>query len=188
LTLTVSGTVQYAQLETGAFATSYIPTTGAALTRNADVATMTGANFSDWYNASEGTFAVKFDTPATTPNAFEARATSGNTDFIRIARSNTAGYVRIFSGSAEQAGLLPSYGGSWATGVTVVGAYKVNSFAAAVAGNNVSTDSSGAVPTNMTNANLGTSAGGGYLNGHLQRISYWPQRLTNAEVQAFSKG
>ena len=45
-----------AQLEQGAFSTSYIPTTTAAATRAADVATVTGANFSDWYNQTEGTF------------------------------------------------------------------------------------------------------------------------------------
>jgi hypothetical protein len=43
-----------AQLEAGAFATSYIPTTTLAVARNADVATMTGTNFSDWYNAGAG--------------------------------------------------------------------------------------------------------------------------------------
>jgi hypothetical protein len=45
-----------AQLEAGAFATSYIPTTTTSLTRNADNVSMTGTNFSDWYNASEGNF------------------------------------------------------------------------------------------------------------------------------------
>jgi hypothetical protein len=44
-----------AQIEQGAFATSVIPTTTTALTRNADVASMTGTNFSSWYNAAEGT-------------------------------------------------------------------------------------------------------------------------------------
>ena len=43
-----------AQLEAGAFATSYIPTTTTSLTRNADAVTMTGTNFTSWYNSSEG--------------------------------------------------------------------------------------------------------------------------------------
>jgi hypothetical protein len=47
-----------AQLEAGAFPTSYIPTEATTVTRNADVATMTGTNFSDWFNASAGTFFI----------------------------------------------------------------------------------------------------------------------------------
>jgi hypothetical protein len=45
------------QLEIGAFATSVIPTAGSAVTRNADVVTMTGAGF-DFFNASAGTFFI----------------------------------------------------------------------------------------------------------------------------------
>lgn len=56
----VSGAYIYgAQLEAGAFATSYIPTTTTALTRNADVATMTGTNFSDWYNIGAGSWYIQ---------------------------------------------------------------------------------------------------------------------------------
>ena len=44
-----------AQLEAGAFATSYIPTQASTRTRAADVAQITGTNFSSWYNAAGGT-------------------------------------------------------------------------------------------------------------------------------------
>jgi hypothetical protein len=43
-----------AQLETGAFPTSYIPTTNSTVTRTADNVSMVGENFSSWYNQSEG--------------------------------------------------------------------------------------------------------------------------------------
>ena len=43
------------QLETGSFPTSYIPTSGSTVTRAADIASITGTNFSGFYNQSEGT-------------------------------------------------------------------------------------------------------------------------------------
>ena len=44
-----------AQLETGAFPTSYIPTGASTVTRSADNASMTGTNFSSFFNSTEGT-------------------------------------------------------------------------------------------------------------------------------------
>jgi hypothetical protein len=41
-------------IEEGSFPTSYIPTSGSTVTRAADVASITGSNFSSWYNQSEG--------------------------------------------------------------------------------------------------------------------------------------
>ena len=45
-----------AQLEVGSFPTSYIPTTTGTLARGADVCSITGGNFNNFYNQSEGTF------------------------------------------------------------------------------------------------------------------------------------
>ena len=48
-------TVWGCQLELGAFSSSTIITSGSTVTRAADVASITGTNFSSWYNQSEGT-------------------------------------------------------------------------------------------------------------------------------------
>ena len=49
-----------AQLEAGAFPTSYIPTQASTRTRARDTASITGKNFSDFYNKNESTVFVKF--------------------------------------------------------------------------------------------------------------------------------
>ena len=63
LVMTVTGSCTNAQLEAGAFATSYMPTGAGAFNRAADTASMTGTNFSSWYNQSEGTMYCEFDAP-----------------------------------------------------------------------------------------------------------------------------
>ena len=49
------------QKEAGTFPTSYIPTSGSAVTRAADVVEITGTNFSSFYNQSEGTMFAEFN-------------------------------------------------------------------------------------------------------------------------------
>lgn len=48
-----------AQLEAGAFPTSYIKTVASQVTRAADSASMTGSNFSEWYAQGQGTLYVE---------------------------------------------------------------------------------------------------------------------------------
>ena len=62
-TLSTDIYVAGAQAELGAFATSYIPTIASAVTRGGDFASITGPNFSSWYNNPiQGTFGVEFQT------------------------------------------------------------------------------------------------------------------------------
>ena len=51
-----------AQNEVGSFAMSYMPTTTSTVARGGDFASITGPNFSSWYNPLEGTFGVEFET------------------------------------------------------------------------------------------------------------------------------
>ena len=74
LTLTVTGSVTQAQLELGPNPTSYIATTAAAATRAVEAASMTGANFSGWYNAPTGTFCIAARSTA--------KPASGSTQYV----------------------------------------------------------------------------------------------------------
>jgi len=193
LTCTVTGTVQFAQLEAGAFATSYIPTGATALTRNADVATMTGTNFSDWFNASEGTLKVTADTLSVAANSKTPTLASLYTDSSNLMR------FWIWDGAPTSVrwtglnALVTQFDLSNApitanSNFSVVGAYKLNNFAQSINASVPSVDTSGTVPS-ITAFNIGSISGGStqFWNGHIAKILHWPQKLINAEVQAFSK-
>ena len=173
------------QKETGAFATSYIPTVAAAVTRNADVATMTGTNFSDWFNATEGGAVVQV-LPSTISGTRPAVQFDDNTanEFISLRGVAADPQLFVVDGGVTQATLDA---GTIAANILykLGGAWKDASYAVALNGAAPVTQASGTFPT-ATQARLG-SDGTNYLNGHLQSLRFWPQRLTNAEVQAFSK-
>jgi hypothetical protein len=177
-----------AQLEAGAFATSYIPTTTTSLTRNADVVSMTGTNFSDWYNATEGTFYVQ-GIPTTTASSGALSIDDGTSnERMQVRALSGGGQAAVIDGGSTQANLAT---GTWAVNARgqCVFAYKASSFACAAGGAAAATSPTGTVPT-VNNLKIGGSAGlnQAYFNGAISKVNYWPQRLTNAEVQAFSKG
>jgi len=176
------------QIEVGAFATSYIPTTTTSLTRNADVVSMTGTNFSDWYNATEGTFYVQ-GIPTTTTSSGALSIDDGTSnERMQVRALSGGGQAAVVDGGATQVNLAT---GTWAVNVRgqCVFAYKSSSFACAAGGAAAATSASGTLPT-VNNLKIGGSAGlnQAYFNGAISKVNYWPQRLTNAEVQAFSKG
>lgn len=188
-TFTVSGTVSYAQLEAGAFATSYIPTTTTSLTRNGDFVSMTGTNFSSWYNAAEGTLAIQAIGRVGTGGNYYYALSDGtlNNAIYGFAGSNN-GPVRplyAYVSNSEQATLNSTVNcvGTY----TLVAAYKQNNFIASVSGNAPTTDALGTIPT-VNRLAIGCAISNvGQLNGHIAKVSYWPMLLTSAEVQAFSK-
>lgn len=173
------------QLELGAFATSYIPTTATALTRNADVATMTGTNFSDWYSAGIGGISVNSipsTISGTRPTIQFDDATANEIIALRGNTSNPELYI-VDNGVAQaqiDAGTISAN-----NAYNLTGTWATNSCAAAINGNAAVTDSSATMPT-VTQARLGCD-GTNYFNGWLRTVRYWPQRITNAETQAFSK-
>ena len=164
-----------AQLEAGAFATSYIPTTTATATRNADVATMTGTNFSTWYNPSQGTLVASSSLAAGGANT--AALTGPSTNIIRLG----GGLGQVFVNGSLDANL-----GSAATGITNQAlAYATNDMAMSVNGAAVTTDTSCLVPSGINALQL-QSGVNTYANGHLRVLAYFNTRLPNSQLQTLT--
>jgi hypothetical protein len=184
-----------AQFEQGAFATSYIPTTTAALTRNTDVATMTGTNFSNWYNQSEGALSCEFAfigyDLANRDRIVSISDSTGNEE-IGIIQNSTNGYGRfeVVDGGSNQA-LLNCINTTMVAGTTyqICGTYKLNSFCGSGSLGSQATDASGTIPTpdRMCIGGNGPGTTTAIFNGHVKSINYWPQRITNNETLAFAK-
>jgi hypothetical protein len=185
LTLTVSGSVTSAQLEAGSFSTSYIPTTTAATTRAADLATITGSNFSSWYNQPEGSFFCSTFAPKGIV-IFGTGDTFDNTQYVTAAASNNAS---IRSGGSSQASLTAPVSSSANTNIAL--SYALDSFAAVSNGGTISTDTSGAVPLAQVRLKLGSSAwdlsASNVLNGTIRRLAYFPARLPNTALQRMTQ-
>lgn len=172
-----------AQIEAGAFATSYIPTVASQVTRSADVATMTGTNFSSWYNAAQGTFTVGFTSNGFASNAMIFSVTDGTlTNLIQSYWSN-ATTITMDGGALATMSLTAAQN----TASTLAYAYKLNDYAAAINGGSVTTDASGTPPPTMSQLNIGNRNGALFASGHIRQIAYYNTRLPNTTLQALTE-
>ena len=91
-----------AQLEQGSYATSYIPTTSASVTRNADVISKTG--ISSLIGQTEGTIFLDVKAQLNTADEQDFSISDGTTNnraFIRLASSGVIRAIGVFAGSTE---------------------------------------------------------------------------------------
>jgi hypothetical protein len=168
-----------------AFASSYIPTTTTALTRAADVANVNP--LSPWFNSASGTLYVEASGVATntggTGSLFSFDdGTTNNRLITFMAVNGTQPSLRVVSGGVDQANFAA---GTISLGTTfkLAAAYATNDFAATVNGGTVQTDTTGNVPTGQTTARLGVNVAlAAAINGYLRRVSFFPRRLSNAEL------
>jgi hypothetical protein len=185
---TTSATVRIwgAQVEEGAFPTSYIPTTSATVTRAADVASITGSNFSSFYNQTEGT--VFAETQQIGSILGYTMALSDGTDNNRIAQlrnATTLGSRITRSGTSTNP-----------NNITITDLVSLRSVIAARAGNataaaNGTLGVTEATPTVLPTVDrffIGLGALGTLpINGTIKRLTYWPTRLSNTTLQQITQ-
>jgi hypothetical protein len=181
------------QLEQGAFATSYIPTTSAAATRAADSAVVTP--ISSFYNASEGTLFAEATPKTESLNNGVQRVlltANDNTDLnqITIGQGGSGNLDKLVFVSFINAGggTAEMFGGSGIAGSTqkAAGAYKASDFAFSVNGGAVDTEASGSPASGITHLFIGRRPADGVVSGHIRKIAYFPKRLSNALLQSLT--
>jgi hypothetical protein len=182
-----------AQIEAGSFPTSYIPTTTATVTRSADVASITGTNFSSWYRQDEGTVFVEGQFVGGTASSFPRMATltsaNINNDGIAVTWTANTGILRggITSGGVNTAD-LPAGPNKFAG----------SKFRCIIATSSLSAQfaSDGALATEDTTITLPTCTQlliaqparfQPVANTTIRRLTYWPQRLPNSTLQEITQ-
>ena len=175
------------QLEQGSYITSYIPTNGSTVTRAKDTAKITGTNFTDFYNQTEGTLVAHYYSTVDDGYLaqFENVTTPGDD---RIGFVNYAGYQGfVETGNSTQASLdngTPTVGAF----NKVAFAFKANDFAVSLNSATPTTDTSGTMPT-VGRMMIGSRFNGQYdiLKSSIRHLSYYPKRLSNAQLQGLTQ-
>ena len=169
-----------AQLEAGAFATSYIPTVASQVTRSADSASMTGTNFSSWYRADEGTVYIE---SSITPNSNGAYMTLANgssaTGYIDIQRHSLTSNTRSLGSNTLS---ITETTASSTSSMKTALALKTNDCSMSVNGNTSIADTSTTQLSDLSELQIGRYSTS-FANVSIKKFAYYPKRLTNAELQ-----
>ena len=176
-----------AQIEAGAFVTSYIPTTTATVARAIETTTM---SLDPWFNAATGTISI--DTLQTTANANNSwigdfgDSTANNEMGLFI--SNTAGGQVLFRNAGTSIYNPTVTSGLYTAGTAAKSAFAWQAANATWAVNGVIRNNAGAVTGTLpivTSLTIGHRSGGtGQLNGYVRRLQYWRRALSNTELQS----
>ena len=175
-----------AQLEAGSFPTSYIPTSGSTVTRSADVASMTGTNFSSWYNQSEGSVfcdGISISNSNSTYWTIDNGSTTGAT--VLVYPTNTITF-QVNSPPLQVSDGF--FSGDVTTRIKTAAGLKADNFACVANGGSVVSDPSGALPGNVSVLRIGKYLGnvGFAYSGTISRLTYYPTRLTDSQLQALT--
>lgn len=185
-TLSLTGDVRGLQLESGAYATSLIPTGGGQVTRAAESARVDAADFP--LKADEGTLYVQCSTAGHGGLQTALELGDGSEANRIVLRFDTARAPQavVFAGGTSQLALTAAPVAAHQT-VRMALAYRAGSAAFCVDGGAVQTAAPGTIPTA---ASLWLGSEGTItdpLNGHIMHAAYFPRRLADADLHLLTR-
>lgn len=171
-----------AQLEAGSYATSYIPTTSASVTRNADVISKTG--ISSLIGQTEGTLYFDFEFNGNNESIICDISAVGFSPQNRIILYQPNNYYVQFVVQYNDVAQVNIVSPNYALGqrLKVGVAYKNNDFAFYINGVLIGTDNSGSVPA-TSRIDIGNRQDLAFPSTiSVNAAALWKTRLTNAEL------
>jgi hypothetical protein len=180
-----------AQLEVGAFPTSYIKTVASSVTRAADAAGMFGGNFSSWYRQDEGSFVAAYSRNSDRAGGNQipfivSDGTGANIIAITDSANGASDRVLIATNNANQMNTGSVNYTANQLLIRSIG-YKVDDCATAVNGGTLTTDTTALIPVvNQLTIGYAPYFASSRLNGHIRKLAYYDERLTNAQLQALT--
>ena len=170
-----------AQVETGSFPTSYIPTSGSNVTRAADVASLAVSEFG--YNQDQGSFVVEFDHNDLNDESTQYLLSSTSSSRFIYNNASSQNW-QAFDGQSA----LP-FGNVLGNGLPVKLGLGMGSSESISINNGVIQNTTNATPQDNAGSLLYFGLrynGANSLNGHVKSIQYYPLRLSNAQLQALT--
>ena len=186
-----------AQVEVGSFATSYIPTSGSTATRAPDLASISGTNFAEWYNPTEGTFYVEADTINLKYNVNISGWDGNNNNYTILGTGASPNRFQLRFDDVEPYQVL-GFGPNSTTAITtntnvtpltkvkIVGAVKQDYVRGFANGDNILEDN-GFDMISPSALYIGSLDGSSeILPGHIKKVMYYSKILTTAQLQALT--
>ena len=170
-----------AQLEALPFATSYIPTTSAQVTRAADVDS--GLSTSGWYNNGQGTFYMDFKSIYSGSTSPTTKLIGFNSTQNILYTNNGGNGVYCYDGTSasQQTGL------TFGTRFQLTSSYGTAGKQMVLNGGSVNTATYNNLFANQSNVYIGNdNVSSGQANGWIRKMAYYPQQLTVAQTQALT--
>tara|TARA_B100001250_G_scaffold400859_1_gene411932 strand:- start:62 stop:1651 length:1590 start_codon:yes stop_codon:yes gene_type:complete len=191
LTIYTGSTSEYTeyfggQVELGSYATSYIPTSGSTVTRNADVFTRTG--IADLINSAEGVLYVEIaalDDDQTGRKISLNDGTRNNSVLIGYTSVSNEIKTKVNSGGSSTANMnftatdILSY-------IKIAIKWKVNDFAMWVNGVEVVTDNSGAAPIGLTELSFDRGDGAENFRGKVRNLQVYKTALSDSQLTSLT--
>jgi hypothetical protein len=171
------------QFEVGSYATSYIATTSAAVTRNADVISKTG--ISSLINSVEGVLYAEVAALANDGTSRQLSLSDGSSanNKISISFTSTTNQIQAFIRAAGSISFNSTFTLTNATSLNKLAIkWKLNDFALWVNGTEVATDISGGVPVGLSKLSFDDADGTSIFFSKFQNLIIFPSALSDTEL------